>query len=89
MDTSEPGVLARWLRDNTVTVAYLDPAILRAVAAQRTVPRLPDLRLVVVADSGELLPHDIGAVRERAPTQHRQCQRRGGPAGRSPPPSRQ
>jgi non-ribosomal peptide synthetase component F len=61
------GALTAWLRDNSVTVAYLDAPILRAMSAQTPVPGLPDLRCVVIDNSGDLLPHDIEAVREMAP----------------------
>jgi non-ribosomal peptide synthetase component F len=59
--------LTVWLRDNAITVAYADPSLLRALCARPPVPGLPALRCVVVDNSGDLLPHDIEAVREMAP----------------------
>ncbi|MFC6083639.1 condensation domain-containing protein [Sphaerisporangium aureirubrum] len=65
------GALTTWLRDNGITVAYLDPPILRAIFAQRPAPSLPALRCVIVDNDGELLPHDVEAVRRTAP--ERRC----------------
>lgn len=59
--------LTSWLRDSSVTVAYLDPPILRAMFAQTPMPELPALRCAVIDNSGDLLPHDIEAVRRMAP----------------------
>lgn len=64
---SDIGAFTAWLRDNSITVAYLDAPLLRAMAAQTPVPGLPELRCVVIDNSGDLLPHDIEAVREMAP----------------------
>jgi non-ribosomal peptide synthetase component F len=63
----DTGALTAWLRDNAITVAYLDPPILRAMSSQTPVPGLPELRCVVIDNAGDLLPHDIEAVREMAP----------------------
>lgn len=60
-------VLTRWLRDNAITVAYLDPPLLRAMSAQTPVPALPALRCAVIVNTGDLLPHDVEALREMAP----------------------
>jgi non-ribosomal peptide synthetase component F len=64
---ADASALTTWLRENAITVAYLDPALLRALAAQTRVPSLPSLRGVVIGNSGDLLPHDIEAVRDMAP----------------------
>jgi non-ribosomal peptide synthetase component F/acyl carrier protein len=64
---SDIGALTAWLRDSSITVAYLDAPLLRAMAAQAPVPGLPELRCVVIDNSGDLLPHDIEAVRGLAP----------------------
>jgi acyl carrier protein len=64
---SDIGALTTWLRDSSITVAYLDVPILRAMSAQTPVPALSKLRCVVIDNSGDLLPHDIEAVREMAP----------------------
>jgi acyl carrier protein len=61
------GALTAWLRDNGITVAYLDPPILRAIFASTSQPSLPALRCVFVDNDGELLPHDVEAVRRVAP----------------------
>jgi len=61
------GALSAWLRDNSITVAYVDPPILRAMSAQTPTPRMPTLRCVFVDNSGELLPHDVEGVRAMAP----------------------
>ncbi|MEV4706152.1 condensation domain-containing protein [Actinoplanes sp. NPDC049316] len=54
-----------WLRENAVTVAYVDAPILRAITARR--PALPDLTTMIVDNDGDLLPHDVEAIREAAP----------------------
>jgi len=59
--------LTKWLRENGITVAYLDPPILRALTAQQPEPELPDLGCVVVDNAGDLLPHDVEAIRRLAP----------------------
>ncbi len=64
---SDAGALTAWLRKNSITVAYLDAPILRAVSAQTPAHGLPELRCAVIDNSGDLLPHDIEAVREMAP----------------------
>jgi non-ribosomal peptide synthetase component F/acyl carrier protein len=64
---SDVRALTCWLRDNAITVAYLDAPILRAMSAQKPAPRLPELRCAVIDNSGDLLPHDIEAMREMAP----------------------
>ncbi|MGC5015678.1 condensation domain-containing protein [Streptosporangium sp. DT93] len=61
------GALSTWLRDNAVTVAYLDPPILRALSTQKPLPSLPALRCVFVDNTGDLLPHDVEAARQMAP----------------------
>jgi Phosphopantetheine attachment site/AMP-binding enzyme C-terminal domain len=63
----DSGMLAAWLRENSITVAYLDPPILRAMSAQAPSPGLPALRCAVIDNSGDLLPHDVEALREMAP----------------------
>ncbi|MBG0816340.1 condensation domain-containing protein [Planomonospora sp. ID82291] len=60
----ERGDLA-WLRENAATVAYLTPAILRGLdAAHET---LPALRYAFIENSGELISHDLVALRHLAP----------------------
>ncbi len=65
--TVDSGALTEWLRDNDITVAYLDPPILRAMSTQTPLPELPTLSCLVIDNSGDLLPHDIEAIREMAP----------------------
>lgn len=57
-------VLTAWLRDNGVTVLFTTPSLLRAVS-QRP---LAALRYVFVDNPGDLLAHDIGALRRAAPS---------------------
>ncbi|MFD6567692.1 condensation domain-containing protein [Micromonospora profundi] len=64
---ADAGALTTWLRENAVTVAYVDAPILRAMTAQTPVPDLPELRYVLMDNAGDLLPHDVEAVREMAP----------------------
>ncbi len=59
--------LTGWLKDNAITVAYLDPSILRAMSAQPPAAGLPALRCVVIDNAGDLLPRDIVAMRELSP----------------------
>jgi non-ribosomal peptide synthetase component F len=61
------GDLTAWLRDNSITVAYLDAPLLRAMSAQTPVPSLAQLRCVVIDNSGNLLPRDAEALRQMAP----------------------
>ncbi|MFC0527587.1 condensation domain-containing protein [Phytohabitans kaempferiae] len=63
----DSGGLADWLRDNAITVAYVDAPILRALTSRTPAPDLPALRCVVVDNAGDLLPHDVEAVREMVP----------------------
>lgn len=56
--------LADWLREQEATVVYVDPPVLRALAA--TGRRLPDLRCVLVENDGSLLPHDVETLRGMA-----------------------
>ncbi len=64
---TDVAALAEWLRDNGVTVAYASGPILRALSALAPLPQLPALRCVVIDNTGDLLPHDLEAVREMAP----------------------
>lgn len=64
---NDVGALAAWLRDSSITVTYLDPSILRAMLTQPRMPELPALGCVVIDNSGDLLPHDVVALREMAP----------------------
>jgi phosphopantetheine binding protein len=59
--------LTAWLRDNAITVAYLDPSILRVLSARPPAGGLPALRCVVIDNAGDLLPRDIVAVRTLSP----------------------
>ncbi len=64
---TDVGALADWLREHEVSVAHADAPILRALSTHRPPPHLPALRCVVVDHAGDLLPHDVEAVRELAP----------------------
>jgi len=63
----EPGVLLDWLRDNSVSVAYVRPAMLRAIAAHAPERQLPALRYLFVENAGETICHDIEALRRLSP----------------------
>ena len=70
-DASITGDVAGWLRANAITVAYLSPPVLRAAASSPgTVSPgtvLPALRLVFADNAGELISHDVAALRRLAP----------------------
>ncbi|MBB2914096.1 acyl carrier protein [Streptosporangium becharense] len=57
------GNLPDWLREEEITVAYLTPPILRALAGER----LPALRYAFIENSGDLLACDIATLRRLAP----------------------
>jgi non-ribosomal peptide synthetase component F len=63
----EVEALTAWLKENAITVAYLDPPILRALSARPSADGLPALRCAVIDNAGDLLPRDILAMRELAP----------------------
>ncbi|GIF62817.1 hypothetical protein Ais01nite_08520 [Asanoa ishikariensis] len=54
--------VSAWLRETGVTAAFLSSPALRALAGP-----LPDLRLAVVENTGELLGHDLDTLRRLAP----------------------
>lgn len=62
--TGDIGALTAWLRASAVSVMYVSPPILRAMAAQASRPDLAALRYVFAANSGELISHDVDAVRQ-------------------------
>ena len=64
----DPGGLLSWLHDNSVSVAYLSPPVLRAIAARAPERQLPTLRYVFVENEGETVCHDIDAVRRLSAT---------------------
>lgn len=64
----DPGALLGWLQENSISVAYLSPPVLRAIAAHAPGRQLPALRYVFVENSGEALCHDIGALRRLSAT---------------------
>lgn len=66
--TGDTHSLLTWLRANSVSVVYLNPPLLRALAAQAPEPQLPALRYVFVDNSGELLAHDVDLVRRLSAT---------------------
>jgi non-ribosomal peptide synthetase component F/acyl carrier protein len=61
---SDTASLIEWLRDERITVVYLGPPLLRALAAGEPAPRLPLLRYAFTANDGELAPHDVAALRQ-------------------------
>jgi non-ribosomal peptide synthetase component F/acyl carrier protein len=67
-----PGVdtlagLSTWLRTNAVTVLYLNPPVLRAMAGLEPAPDLSGLTCVFVDNAGDLLAHDVDGLRKLAP----------------------
>ena len=58
--------LAQWMRSHAVSVAYLSPPLLRAMAAQDPVISLPTLRYAFIDNSGELTYQDISALNQMA-----------------------
>jgi amino acid adenylation domain-containing protein len=60
--------LITWLQANAISVIYVNPPIIRAIAAQAPRPYLPALRYVFVDNSGELISHDINALRKLSAT---------------------
>ncbi len=66
--TADIGALTTWLQTNAISVAYVNPPVLRAMASRTPPPELTTLRYAFVDNSGELIPHDIGALRRLSPT---------------------
>lgn len=66
----DPRRLAAWVGEHRITVLHTRPAALRAVLAFAAGPHLAALRCVAVENSGELLVHDIEALRAAAPSCH-------------------
>jgi non-ribosomal peptide synthetase component F len=66
--TGNVNALITWLSANSVSVMYVGPPLLRALAARSA--RLPALRYVFVDNSGDLLWHDVSALRRLAPDCH-------------------
>jgi amino acid adenylation domain-containing protein len=63
------GGLADWLLANAITAVYVTPPILRLLTAAATRPRLPELRHVFVDNpGGDLIAHDVDALRKLWPT---------------------
>jgi non-ribosomal peptide synthetase component F/acyl carrier protein len=62
--TGDIDALVGWLRDNSVTVVYMSPPVLRAIAGREVRPRLPALRYAFVGNSGDLLSHDVDLMRQ-------------------------
>jgi HemK-like putative methylase len=56
-----------WLRLNAISVVYATAPILRALAARAPGTHLPALRYAFVDNTGELLPHDVEALRTLSP----------------------
>jgi non-ribosomal peptide synthetase component F len=64
---ADPDALLKWLRGNSVTVAYLTPPLLRAMATREVGPVLPLLRYAFVDNTGDLIAHDVERLRRLAP----------------------
>jgi hypothetical protein len=63
---ADVGHLGTWLRENEVTVAYLSPPVLRALAARAGTAPLPALRYAFIENNGELIARDIDGLRRLA-----------------------
>lgn len=59
--------LIEWLRGSGVTVLFATAPVLRAVAGDATHAGLPSLRYAFVDNAGQLLPHDVEALRRVSP----------------------
>jgi non-ribosomal peptide synthetase component F/acyl carrier protein len=66
--TDDTSALITWLQANSISVVYVTPPILRAIAAQSPRPQLPALRYAFIDNSGELISHDIEALRRLSAT---------------------
>ncbi|TMR99680.1 non-ribosomal peptide synthetase [Nonomuraea basaltis] len=66
--TGDFNALVAWLRDNSVSVIYVNPPALRTIAARNPLPQLPALRYAFVDNSGELISHDFDALRRLSPS---------------------
>jgi non-ribosomal peptide synthetase component F/acyl carrier protein len=64
---ADPDALAKWLHGTGVTVCYLTPPLLRALASGDPVPALPALRYAFVDNAGDLLARDVDLARTLAP----------------------
>jgi non-ribosomal peptide synthetase component F/acyl carrier protein len=62
------GGLTTWLHANSISVMYVSPPILRAIAASTPRPELPALRYVFVHNSGGFISHDVDALRRLSAT---------------------
>jgi acyl carrier protein len=60
---SDIDALTGWLESNSVSVIYLNPALLRAMAAREPAIRLPTLRYAFVANAGEVTSRDADALK--------------------------
>lgn len=65
---SDAGSLVRWLETTSATVIYLNPPLLRAIAATPTVPHLPALRYAFIGNEGELTSQDVSALKRLSPS---------------------
>lgn len=66
--TGDISALVTRLQTNSISVIYVTPPILRAIAALTPRPQLPALRYVFIDNSGELISHDIDALRRLSAT---------------------
>jgi non-ribosomal peptide synthetase component F/acyl carrier protein len=62
------GSLVGWLESERITVVYLNPPLLRALAAHDPVPRLPLLRYAFTGNDGELISQDVAALNRISPS---------------------
>jgi non-ribosomal peptide synthetase component F/acyl carrier protein len=62
--TTDIAGLVEWLRTTAISVVYLNPPVLRAMAGFGP---LPDLRYALLGNAGDLLSHDVDVVRTLGP----------------------
>ncbi len=65
-----PRAMVDWLHANGVTVVFATTPVLRAIAAHAVDGQLPALRYAFVDNSGQLLAHDVEALRRVSPSCH-------------------
>ncbi|MGQ4490553.1 HemK family protein methyltransferase [Streptomyces sp. SAS_281] len=65
--TADATAVTDWLGSRAITVLYATPSVLRALACAPGEPVLPDLALVFVENTGDLLSHDVATLRRLAP----------------------
>ena len=66
--SADIAAVTTWLQINAVTVVYTTPPVLRAITAQTPQRALPALRYAFIDNTGDLIAHDVEALRRTAAT---------------------